>query len=238
LEDLETIKKNSFITITDPNFIGYSKQDIEDRKILLEKIIRKDFKFTWGCQTTVKMAEDPELLGLMRRAGCFAVFTGIESFEEADLKGMRKNQNVGKDYADIVSKIHKHKIGVVASCIIGLDTHKKGYYKVLAEKLKKIKVDFVDIKYMTAFPGTPAFYKLEQEGRVNRNWLEMDPIKPSIQLKHFTKNEIIKERENTFKTFFSIRNIIRILARWMFVKDSPPIGFFIKMALFRKYLKK
>jgi radical SAM superfamily enzyme YgiQ (UPF0313 family) len=35
------------------NFIGYSERDIEDREILMEKIIRREFKFYLGCQSTL-----------------------------------------------------------------------------------------------------------------------------------------------------------------------------------------
>ena len=238
LEDFEVIKNNPLITITDANFIGFSNKDIEDRKILLEKMIRRNYKFLWGCQSTIKIADDHELMTLMKRAGCIGIFAGFESLETADLKEVNKKQNIGKDYGEIIKKIHKHKLGVIASCVIGLDSHKPGYHKVLTRKLKEIKVDFIDIKYLTAFPGTTLFCKLEKAGRVNKSWGDIDPIKPSIQFKHFTKTEILKERENILKSFFSIRNSIQILFRWMFVKAGPPLGLIIKMTLFRKYLNK
>ena len=82
------------INITDADFACYSKIEIEDRKILLEKMIRKNYKFKWGCQATIRIADDPELMTLMRRAGCFAVFTGIESLEENDLIEMNKAERI------------------------------------------------------------------------------------------------------------------------------------------------
>jgi radical SAM superfamily enzyme YgiQ (UPF0313 family) len=125
LEDLDNLRNEKMIVITDENFIGYSKGDYEDRKELLKKMIEKKYQFHWGCQASLNIAENPELMDLMYQSGCRAVFIGFESTDEDDLKEIRKNHNSRVDYQEIIKKIHKHKIAVIASCILGLDNQKK-----------------------------------------------------------------------------------------------------------------
>jgi radical SAM superfamily enzyme YgiQ (UPF0313 family) len=238
LEDLDSLRKEKALTVTDANFIGYSKRDIEDRKILLEKIIRKGYKFIWGCQTTVNLADDPELMKLMYKAGCRVVFVGFESSNEDSLKEMNKNQNMNRNYKEIVKQIHKHKIAVIASCIFGMDSHKKDYHKSLIRELKEMKPDFIDITYLTAFPGTPLFDKLEKEGRVETNWNRLRLKTPSIKFKHYTHEEILKARKEIADAFFTLPNIIKIIFRLLFRMESNTFKLFSKIRLFLKMVER
>lgn len=234
LEDLDTLRGERAITITDANFIGYSKRNIEDRKILLEKWIRRKYKFIWGCQSTVNLADDPELMTLMYKAGCRVVFVGFEASNEDSLKELNKKQNLNKNYRQIVKQIHKHKIGVIASCIFGMDSHKNNYHKFLIRELKAMKPDFIDVTYLTAFPGTPLFEKLKQEGRAETDWNKLRLKTPSIQFKHYTHEEILKARKEISDKFFSTRNVIRIIFRMIIHMERSTVMLFLKIRLFLK----
>jgi len=228
IEDMETLRDKFAITFVDENFMGYSREDIEDRKILMEKMILKKFKFYWGCQTTVGLANEPELMSLMYKAGCRSVFIGFESSTTEGLKEVNKYHNLGINYKDSIRNIHKHKISVIASCILGMDSHQNGYHKSLIKDIKDIKADFVRVFYMTAWPGTPLFKSLEQDGRVNRNWDEVRKDIPSIQFLHYTHKEIIKARKEIMDSFFNLRRNIAVIFRWLFI-DRTLISLFIRM---------
>ena len=85
IQDLENLHKRGekIIVLTDENFIGYSEKDYTDRKQLLQKMIDRKFDFIWGCQASTNLAEQPELMKMMYKAGCRVVFMG---FEAADVK--------------------------------------------------------------------------------------------------------------------------------------------------------
>ncbi len=46
--------------------------------------------------------------------------------------------------------LHDHKLGVIASCILGMDSHGKDYHQTLIKSLKESKADFPRIFLMTA----------------------------------------------------------------------------------------
>ena len=148
LQDFDSIRDNTVIVVTDENFIGYSNTDTEDRKLLLNKMIQRKYKFIWGCQSSINIAEQPELMKLMYKAGCRAVFVGFESTDPESLKSIRKKHNIGVDYKDAIKKIHKQKIAVIASCILGMDNQKTDYHKHLIKELKEIKADFVRVYFL------------------------------------------------------------------------------------------
>jgi radical SAM superfamily enzyme YgiQ (UPF0313 family) len=230
LEDLERVKKSPIVIVTDENFRGYSAEDVEDRKILLEKMIRRKFRFVWGCQTTVGVADDSELMDLMYRAGCRAVFVGFEAIDDEGLKLVRKRHNVGVDYADVVSRINSHKIAVIASTILGLDSHEGDYHLRLIQELRRAKVDFVRVFYATAWPGTPLFDSLEKEGRANRHWDEVRKDVPSITFKHYTHEEAVRARTEILKTFNSLAAFGRSVRKW-FLKEHSLFFLFLKMSV-------
>ncbi|MBN2160693.1 MAG: B12-binding domain-containing radical SAM protein [Spirochaetes bacterium] len=240
IEDFDAVKDSYAVILVDENFIGYSEEERNDRKALLEKMIRKNYKFVWGCQTTTTIASDPELMKLMYRAGCRAVFVGFEAIDEESLKLVRKNHNIGLDYGEIVRKLHDNNIAVIASTIIGLDSHDKDYPQKLIKALKKSKADFPRVFFTTAWPGTPFFDGLEKEGRASRNWDEVRKDVPSIQFKHFTREEAIAARKEILDEFFNVLNIIRMLMRWVF-KDRSLIKLYLNMVVgyrIRDYKKK
>lgn len=229
LKDMEGLREEPIVVVTDENFIGYNRRDHEDRKALLKQMIDRDFGFHWGCQASLNIAEDPELMDLMYESGCRAVFIGFESTDPGDLKEIRKNHNTDIDYKSIVEKIHTHKLAVIASCILGLDNHKKNYHKQLIRDLKNMKVDFVRVFLMTSWPGTPLNKKLQDEGRLIKDWDRTRKDIPSIHYKNYTHQEILAARKEVMDSFFNLSNIVRTVWRWLFI-DRSLIMLFIKMS--------
>jgi len=228
LADMESVKDAGLVIITDENFIGYTKRDYEDRKELLRKMIARKFNFIWGCQASTNIAKEPELMELMYKAGCRGVFVGFEATDEEGLKSINKKHNVNIDYKDIVEKIHKQKIVVIASTILGMDNQKSGYHKTLIKELKRIKVDYVRVFYMTAWPGTTLYKELIEEGRAPSDWNSLRKDIPTTKFKHYTHEEIIVARKAIMDYFFGKRHFIRVISIWTF-RDTSLIKLFLKL---------
>ena len=126
--------------------------------------------------------------------------------------------------------MHDHKLGVIASTIIGLDSHTKDYPAKVIRELKRAKADFTRVFYATAWPGTPFFESLEKEGRANRNWDEVRKDVPSIAFKHFTREEVIAARKQILDAFFNVFSITRVVSRWFF-RERALILMYIKVSI-------
>jgi radical SAM superfamily enzyme YgiQ (UPF0313 family) len=177
---------------------------------------------------TVGLYKEPELMTLMRRAGCRAVFLGLEAMHEDSLAEVNKRYNFGIDYNRVARVLHDHKLGVIASCILGLDSHQKDYHKALIKSLKKAKADFPGIFLMTAWPRARLFANLEKEDRASRDWDRVRKDMPSVQFKHYSHQEIIQSHEKVIRAFASFEHISRVVFRWLF-KDRSIIIQFIKI---------
>ena len=112
----------------DDNLIGTRKEHIARAKDLFRAMIKADLDKKWMAQVTFNMADDEELLRLAAEAGCFGVYIGFESISENGHVEINKKFNIKKtnDIKNSIKRIHRHRILVMGSFIMGLDVDKKG----------------------------------------------------------------------------------------------------------------
>lgn len=67
------------------NFFAANKRRTLDVCAALEQYRRAAPPFTWDCQTRLESMRDPEVIAAMERAGCEAVYLGVEALDPAHL---------------------------------------------------------------------------------------------------------------------------------------------------------
>ena len=83
-------KNKGHVFFIDDNFAANKSRTKE----LLRTIIDLNIKFEWSAQVRTDIAKDPELIRLMKKAGCFAVFIGFESINPQTLDLYNKGQGL------------------------------------------------------------------------------------------------------------------------------------------------
>jgi pyruvate-formate lyase-activating enzyme len=83
-------RRDHFVFFCDDNFTA-NKRRARD---LVGAMMREKFRFQWSTQVRTDLARDPELVALMKRAGCHTVFIGFESVNPKSLTEMKKNQTL------------------------------------------------------------------------------------------------------------------------------------------------
>ena len=130
----------------------------------------------WFTETDISVADDVELLNLMRDAGCRQVLIGLESPAQGALQGIETRANfkarTAGRYTDALRRIQAHGITVNGCFILGLDGHTPDIFGEVLEFARAVPLFDVQITVLTAFPGTPLYARLEREGRVlqPRRW--------------------------------------------------------------------
>jgi radical SAM superfamily enzyme YgiQ (UPF0313 family) len=154
------------IFFVDDNFIG-NKQYLKTS--LLPALIewRKDKK---GCvfytEASINLADDPQLLDLMVKAGFDSVFIGIESPDEDSLTECRKNQNKNRDLLQNVKIIQHSGLQVTGGFIIGFDSDTPSTFRRQIEFIQKSGIVTAMVGILNAPPGTRLFDRLYRENRV------------------------------------------------------------------------
>ncbi len=124
----------------------------------------------WFTETDISVADDEELLRLMRASRCRQVLIGLESPEDSALDGIELKANFkarrSPDALDAVRRIQDHGITVNGCFILGLDRHTTDVFEQIYEFAMKAPLYDVQITVLTPFPGTPLYDRLLSEGRI------------------------------------------------------------------------
>jgi len=126
----------------------------------------------WQAAGTVKsVLEAPELLDLAVEAGLRSLFVGFETVNAANLTEQRKYQNVGRDYATAIKRLHDAGVMVNASFVFGMDQDGPDVFDRTVSWAIEQGVETATFHILTPYPDTALFARMESEGRVwHRNW--------------------------------------------------------------------
>ena len=202
-------KKRHFFFIDD-NFTANRQRTKE----LLRAMIKNNVKIEWSAQVRTDAAKDPEMLSLMKRAGCFAVYIGFESINPATLSLYNKGQGL-KDIEDSIRSFKEHSINIHGMFVLGSDTDDISTIKNTAKFAKKLNIDSIQFMVLTPFPGTPVFEDLKSSERlIHRDWSKYDAHHAVFEPKLMTAFELHVETLKAMARFYSWRNFFRNL--WQF----------------------
>ena len=121
LELLHDRKWRGSVFLVDDNFIGNKKKVKELLPVLGDWNTQHGRPFTFFTEASLNLADDSELLEMMKAAGFIRVFLGIETPVEASLKEAQKLQNTRRSLLDSVHHIQSFGIEVMAGFIVGFD---------------------------------------------------------------------------------------------------------------------
>ena len=164
---IKALWKRPFVEFADDNtFVNktHSKQ-------LLRALAREDVR--WFTETDLSVADDEELLDMLRDAGCAEVLIGFESTTFSGVDGIEQRVNWKAKrvdtYLEAIRKIQDRGVRVNGCFILGLDGTGPESFDQIWEFVQLSGLYDVQITVQTAFPGTPLYTRLKNEGRILRD---------------------------------------------------------------------
>ncbi len=185
---------------------------------IFEKLARADTKVIWSCTTRCDLV-DPELLRLMKRAGCWMISYGVESGNDRLLQIIRKGiSKTTIEKAFYATK--KAGLKVTGYFMVGLPGETE---ETLAETLafaEKLRPNYVNWAVMSVYPGS-SFHSEILQGKYGPGRL-LDGGKKSFtpfqdnfllsfegQLTRDRMEEFVRQATRGF--YFNPCNILRII---------------------------
>jgi radical SAM superfamily enzyme YgiQ (UPF0313 family) len=164
IEEIQKIWPRPFIEFADDN----SFVDRAHYKRLLRALASK--RLRWFTEADVRVAEDDELLGLMRDSGCQQVLIGLESPARGSLDGIELKNNWKArrldEYRAAIAKIQSYGVTVNGCFILGLDGDTPEIFDDVLEFVRTSGLYEVQVTFMTAFAGTPLYARLKASDRI------------------------------------------------------------------------
>ena len=196
----------------DDNFAANRKR----LKTLLQMIIDEGLHFGWTAQVRTDVARDPELLDLMHRAGCWLVYLGLESVDQATLDSYAKSQSV-EDIVFAIRTLHEHGIKSHGMFVLGADSDTKDVVRTTVDFAQANKIDTVMLNILTPLPGTPLFDEMDRQGRIfDKRWQLYDALHVVFTPKNMTPYELQREAIAGYMRFYSLRVWLKYLFTFHF----------------------
>jgi len=166
LDQLRAAGWREAVFIVDDNFIG-NKARAKELCVALAKW-RSQYKtsFDFNTEASLNLADDPELMQLMRDAGFISVFLGIETPDESGLIASNKLQNTRRSLLDSVATIQSYGMQVMGGFILGFDTDRDDIFDRMVEFIQSSGIPVAMVGLLQAMPGTQLFRRLWGEGRI------------------------------------------------------------------------
>ena len=154
------------VFFVDDNLIGHKAVAKDLLRFLRAYQERHGYRFDFGTEASLNMAQDRELLQLFREANFTWVFIGIESSDPDTLRAARKTQNLHDDVLTSVRRIYSHGIDILAGFIIGFDTNTLSTFEHQLRFIRASGIQVAMVGLLTALPKTPLYERLQKEGRL------------------------------------------------------------------------
>jgi radical SAM superfamily enzyme YgiQ (UPF0313 family) len=199
----------------DDNFTANRDRTYE----LLRAMIRERFRFDWSTQVRADVARDPELVRLMKKAGCHTVYIGFESVNPQSLESMKKKQTVA-DLVEAARVLRRHRIGIHGMFVLGFDDDDWQTAKKTLKFAKKAKLATTQFLILTPLPGSELYEKMEAEHRLRfHDWALYDAHHVVFEPARFSLPDLQKAQMFCHKKFYSLKQMAgKLLARqWLSV---------------------
>lgn len=152
---------------------------------IMERLAAANFDLIWSCTTRCDLV-DPELLKLMKRAGCWMISYGVESGND----NLRKmvNKDVSREQIETAFRETKRAgIKVTGYFMIGLPGETEETVRETIDFADQLDPHYVNWAVMTVYPGSPFYFDI-QDGKygpgqlITKGEAAYSPFQDSFQL--------------------------------------------------------
>jgi hypothetical protein len=181
--------------ITDDNFARNKNwEPLLDRLIELRE--KEGFKIRLVLQVDTLCHRIPGFIEKAARAGCTAVFIGLENINPESLMGAKKRQNKIWEYRDMLQAWRRAKVMTYAGYILGFPTDTPETIARDIEIIKKeLPIDILEFFYLTPLPGSEDHKKLYMSG------VPMDPDMNKYDLEHACTAHPLMSKETWMQVY-------------------------------------
>jgi radical SAM superfamily enzyme YgiQ (UPF0313 family) len=169
MDEIHAIKqlwRRPFIEFADDNTFVNKPHSKQLMRALAKEGVR------WFTESDLAVADDEDLLAMMKDAGCAEILIGFEGTTFSALNGVEQQSNWKAKkvdrYLGAIRAIQDHGIRVNGCFILGLDGTGLDSFDSVWDFVRASGLYDIQITVQTAFPATPLYERLRREGRLLR----------------------------------------------------------------------
>jgi len=213
IEHIELLQKKygiQEISFYDDTFTANKKNVTGLCQLMLEKKIR----LSWSCFARVDTVT-PDLLLLMKKAGCHQIMYGFETPDADILKNIDK-RIVPEQFQDAIKWTRAAKINIRGAFMLGNPGEREAGMQKTIDYAKNADIQLAVFNITTPYPGTIMYKEfLGKKSLLHQNWdlynlgepvLKLDTVSDKVVKKYYYKSY----REFYLRPFFILQRILSI----------------------------
>lgn len=159
---------------------------------------------------TVDSILDGDLIEQAAEAGLRSVFVGFESLSDENLQQSNKKQNLGRNYAAAIERLHGLGIMINGSFVFGLDGDDPSVFERTVEWGVRQGITTATYHIATPYPGTNFYKQMQQAGRIfEHSWDLYDTRHAIFQPARMTTQQLEEGYHRAYRDFYTWQSIAR-----------------------------
>jgi len=155
---------------------------------------------TWGCNARVNLV-NPELLRLMRKAGCWQIGYGIETGSPRILNVINKGVTI-EQIKQAVCYTHEAGIRTRGFFMLGHPGETEETIRETIALATSIPIDDFQITFFTPLPGAEIYDTARQFGTFDDDWRKLNMWRPVFIPNGLTEAQLIDWHKRAFRSFY------------------------------------
>jgi radical SAM superfamily enzyme YgiQ (UPF0313 family) len=164
----------------------------------------------WQAAGTVNAVLAPDVLERAVRAGLRSLFVGFETLSAANLVEQRKFQNLRRDYASAIRRLHDLGVMINGSFVFGMDADDASVFEQTVEWAVDQGIETATFHILTPYPGTALHQRLRAQGRIiTHDWDLYDTRHTVFQPARMAPGELERGYWRAYRHFYQWRSLVR-----------------------------
>jgi radical SAM superfamily enzyme YgiQ (UPF0313 family) len=164
----------------------------------------------WQAAGTVNSVLAPGLLEQAVQCGLRSLFVGFETINTANLLEQRKYQNLRRDYAAAIRRLHDLGVMVNGSFVFGMDADDASVFDRTVEWAIQQGIETATFHILTPYPGTALHDRMVAQGRMTTDdWDRYDTRQVVFRPARMTAPELENGYRRAYRDFYRWGSILR-----------------------------
>lgn len=164
----------------------------------------------WQAAGTVNAVLAPRLLEQAVAAGLRSLFVGFETLSQDNLAEQHKVQNLRRDYAAAVRRLHDSGVMINGSFVFGMDGDDTSVFARTVDWAIGQGIETATFHVLTPYPGTALHQRMAQQGRLTTSdWDLYDTRHAVFTPARMTAGELERGYHWAYREFYRWPSIVR-----------------------------
>jgi radical SAM superfamily enzyme YgiQ (UPF0313 family) len=167
---------------------------------LCELLLESGLKMTWTCTARVDTVK-PEVLAIMKKAGCWEISFGLETGSDALLQKMDKAARVEKS-EEAVKWTAAAGIRTKGLFMLGYPGEDRSTIQMTKDFVRRIPMTIMNLTKFTPYPGSPVYRELYGTNIRDDHWEKMNGMNFVWAPEGISVEELDREYQSVLLSFY------------------------------------